>query len=217
MADDRALLIFGTGGSGREIASWAERASWDGRGFELLGFIDELDSGRELVGREVLSLAAASERHPAAHVVVAVGDPRLRERLLGRALDAGLASSPPLVHPGVELDTAEVRIGDGAVICPGAIVTVNVEVGAHVQINVHCSVMHDVTLGSFCTLSPGVHVSGNVNLEPYAFMGTGAVTVQGKPGSRLCIGKDAVVGAGAVVTRDVEPGVTVVGVPARPT
>ena len=71
-------------------------------------------------------------------------------------------------------------------------------------------------IGAYSTLSPGVHISGNVTLEPYTFMGTGAVTVNGLPGKPLTIGACAVVGAGAVVTKDVAGGVTVTGVPARP-
>ena len=38
----------------------------------------------------------------------------------------------------------------------------------------------------------------------------------GKPDKYLTIGKGAVIGAGAVVTKDVEPGAIVVGNPAKP-
>lgn len=49
-----------------------------------------------------------------------------------------------------------------------------------------------------------------------AYIGTGAVIKQGTPDRPLRIGAGAVVGMGAVVTRDVAPGMTVVGNPARP-
>jgi acetyltransferase-like isoleucine patch superfamily enzyme len=125
-------------------------------------------------------------------------------------------ASAPLLHPNVEYDHDNVEFGDGVVVCAGSILTVNIVVEAHAQINLDCTVGHDAVIGAYSTLSPGVHISGNVTLERYAFIGTGAVTVNGQPGWPLRIGTGAVVGAGAVVTRDVPAGVTVTGVPARP-
>lgn len=156
-------MIFGTGGAGREIAVWAERASWAGRPFRVLGLISDDDFGQVIGGREVWTLADAAGRHPGALTLVAVGDPQLRSRLVELAASAGLRPSPPLVHPGVwaELDTDTVTFGEGVVVCPGSIVTTNVKIGAHVQINVACTVMHDCRVGAFSTLSPGVHLSGN--------------------------------------------------------
>jgi acetyltransferase-like isoleucine patch superfamily enzyme len=74
---------------------------------------------------------------------------------------------------------------------------------------------HDVSLHDYVTLAPGVHVSGKVAIGHGAYLGTGAVTVDGGYDQPLVIGERAVVGAGAVVTRDVPPATTVVGVPAR--
>jgi acetyltransferase-like isoleucine patch superfamily enzyme len=108
-----------------------------------------------------------------------------------------------------------VQVAGGVVICAGSILTVNIEVHEHAQINLDCTVGHDAVIGAYATLSPGVHISGNVTLERRAFFGTGAVTVNGLPGRPLKIGEDAVIGAGAVVTRDIEAGITAIGVPAR--
>jgi sugar O-acyltransferase (sialic acid O-acetyltransferase NeuD family) len=213
----RPLLIYGAGGSGREIAAWAGAAVWDGEGCDPVGFIDDdAADGAGVHGLGAWPLAVAAERFPGAGVIAAVGDSRLRERLISAAEAAGLRSAPPLVHPGVEIDLAHVALGVGVVICPGSVVTTDIRIGDHTQINVNCIVTHDTVIGAYVTLSPGVALSGANALGDHAFLGTGAVTVNGLPGRPLRIGAGAVVGAGAVLTRDVAPGVTVVGVPARP-
>ncbi len=214
--DRHRLLLFGAGGFGREVANWCQRASWDGCGFELLGLIDDYLAGGTANGDPVYSLADAADRFPGAYVLATVGNPQLRERLMGKALESGLVPTPPLIHPTADWDPETVGLGEGVVICAGSILTVNIAVAAHAQINLDCTVGHDATIGRYCTLSPGTHISGNVILEERVFMGTGTVTVNGIPGTPIVLGADAVVGAGAVVTKNLESGVTVVGVPARP-
>jgi acetyltransferase-like isoleucine patch superfamily enzyme len=54
------------------------------------------------------------------------------------------------------------------------------------------------------------HVKGKIFIEDYVWIGTGAMIL---PGVR--IGRGAVVGARAVVSKSVEPGIIVVGNPAR--
>jgi len=213
--EPQQLLIFGAGGFGREIASWAERAGWQGRGFAVAAFVDDNVVTSELNGRPVLTLAQAAERHPGAGVIATVGQPAVRERMIAKAAELGLPATAPLIHPNVEYDHRYVSFAEGVVVCAGSILTVNIEVGPHVQINLDCTVGHDAVLEAYATLSPGVHISGNVTLERRSFFGTGAVTVNGFPGKPLVIGADSVVGAGAVVTRNVPPAVTVTGVPAR--
>jgi sugar O-acyltransferase (sialic acid O-acetyltransferase NeuD family) len=212
----RPLLIYGAGGSGREIAAWAARARWMGEAVELLGFIaDDAPAGTRVHGLGAWPLAQAAAEFAGAGVIAAVGDSRLRERLIAAAEAAGLLSAPPLIHPGVEIDLEHVELGAGVVISPGSVVTTDIRIGRHTQINVNCTVTHDTVIGAFATLSPGTQLSGTNHIGDHAFLGTGAATVNGHPGHPLRIGDGAVVGAGAVVTRDVAPGTTVVGVPAR--
>lgn len=213
--ETRELLIFGAGGFGREVASWAGRATWEGKGFQVVAFVDDTSPAAELNGIEVISLADAASRFPDAGLLATVGQPRARERMIARAAELGLAPAPPLIHPNVEYDHTYVSFGEGVVVCAGTILTVNIEVQPHAQINLDCTVGHDAVVGAYTTLSPGVHISGNVTLEDFSFIGTGAVTVNGFPGKPLVIGSDSVVGAGAVVTKNVPQGVTVTGVPAR--
>jgi sugar O-acyltransferase (sialic acid O-acetyltransferase NeuD family) len=208
------LAIFGASGFAREVAVWVERATWRGSAFRLVGFIDDVNPGGELRQRPVMTLAEMTSTHRPAFIV-AVGDPALRERLAQEAESAGLPVAPPLVHPSVEYDDGHVSLGDGAVVCGGCTLTTDITVGRHAQINLHCTVGHDVRLADYATLAPGVHVSGKVNVGRGAYLGTGAATVDGDYDRPLVIGDRAVVGAGAVVTRDVPDDTTVVGVPAR--
>lgn len=213
---DPRLLIFGASGDGREIASWAEQADWAGSRPQLVGHIDDCNPNRHVHGRPVYGLTDAAARHPGASFLVAVGDPRLRERLVREAEAAGLPAAPPLIHPNVViLDPEHVRVGPGTVVSPGCTLTTDIVLGAHVHINVNCSVSHDVDMDDFATLAPGVHVSGKVSIGVGASLGTGAVVIDGDYERPLVIGARSIVGAGAVVIRDVPPDTTVVGVPAR--
>ena len=89
-----------------------------------------------------------------------------------------------------------------------------IKLARHVHINIACTISHDVTIGEFSTLSPGVHVSGHVRIGKSVFIGTGANIINGSASQPLVIGDGAIVAAGACVTRDVEPGSMVAGVPA---
>jgi sugar O-acyltransferase (sialic acid O-acetyltransferase NeuD family) len=167
----------------------------------------------ECNGIPVVPLAKFADSYPDADVTIAVGDPILRERCAEKCAAAGL-SFISLVHPRVEI-SPWVSIGVGTVICAGSIVTTNVSLGEHVHINVDCTVSHDVELGDFTTLSPGVHIAGWVQVGRSVFFGTGAVVRNGNSGRKVRIGDRAVVGAGACVVSDVITDATVAGVPAR--
>lgn len=215
MPERSGLLIYGANGCGRELLSWAERATWGDQQVRVLGFVDDISPEKVVNGRQVWRLDEASRLHQRAFVVAAVANPELRERLVARAEDAGFTTAPPLIHPSVEYDRDHVTIGAGTVISPGTTLTTNIEIGRHVQVNLHCTIAHDAKLGDFVTLSPGCHISGRVRVERSAYLGTGVVMVHGMAGRPLVIGEGAVLGAGSVVIKDVPPKVTVFGVPAR--
>jgi sugar O-acyltransferase (sialic acid O-acetyltransferase NeuD family) len=205
------LAIFGAGASGREV-SWLARECW-GDDLSLTFLVDRHDLvGAPQNGIPVMHLADFANNFADTPVVVAIGDPVLREECVRKCMVAGLGFAT-LVHPRVEA-SRWVSLGTGTIVCAGAILTTNITIGAHVHINVGCTVSHDAKLADFATLSPGVHISGWVNVGSRAFLGTGAVVVNGSRERPIIIGDNAVIGAGACVIRDVAPGTTVVGVPA---
>jgi acetyltransferase-like isoleucine patch superfamily enzyme len=100
--------------------------------------------------------------------------------------------------------------GAGCIICAGSIFTTDIVVGSFVTFNLMCAITHDDVIGDFATLAPACNLSGNVHVGEGTDLGT---KVSAIPGVR--IGRWSIVGAGAVVTRDLPDNVTAVGVPAK--
>lgn len=204
------LYIFGAGGSGREIA-WLAEQSWGSRvAIEFL--VDIPDYPIRHVNGHGIRLITEVQPHSSARMVIAIGDPSSRRRIAQLCATTGLRETL-LVHPRAEI-SGSVELGSGTLVCAGAILTTNIRVGRHVHVNVDCTVSHDAIIGDFATLSPGVHVSGHVHIGEGAFIGTGANLINGSADAPLVIGNDAVIAAGACVTKSVEQGEMVAGVPA---
>ena len=209
------IVIYGAGGFAREVAWLVEDCSAESAPFKVVCFVDDNDKmhGKELNGHPVFSLEDARRIFPGARIVSGIGNPKTRERLMGKAASAGFDFAT-LIHPRTE-KSKTIEVGSGAVICAGNILTVNISLGMHVQINLDCTVGHNVVMGDYTTLAPGVHVSGWIHFGRLVYVGTGAVFINGTEDRPLTIGDSAVVGAGACVTKSVASGATVVGVPAR--
>ncbi len=204
------LYIFGAGGFGREVA-WLAQQSW-GNKVEVEFLVDlPADSTQPING---CAVRRPSEILPGstARFVVAVGDPSARRRLADRCSAIPLLETT-VVHPRAEASDS-VKLGPGTIICAGSILTANIRIGRHVHVNLDCTVGHDVLIGEFATLAPGVHVSGQVHIGQGVYIGTGATIINGTANVPLVIGDDAVIAAGACVTRAVAPGALVAGVPA---
>ncbi|AOY60136.1 acetyltransferase [Desulfococcus multivorans] len=209
------IAIYGSGGFGREVAWLAESCP----ALRIECFIDDdpLLDGKIVNDIPVMSFEAFC-RHtrdnagkPA--IVSAIGAPMVRQQVMEKVRRAGFAFET-LIHPRTEM-SRWVEIGEGTVICAGCILTTNIRLGEHVQINLDCTIGHDVVMADYATLAPGVHVSGFVHLGKRVYVGTGAVFLNGTRDNPLIVGDDAVIGAGACVTRDVPPNETWGGVPAR--
>ena len=205
------LVIFGAGGFGREVLQIVLDQNEDQRTWNFLGFLDGNPDllGKEIHGFPVLGGAEWLRGRSGVHVAVAVGNPAVKKKIVREILEMGENSFATLIHPDVWIGR-NVFIDPGTIICSGNRITTDIRIGAHVILNLNCTVGHDAIIEDFATLYPGVHVSGNVHLEEGAEIGTGTAIIQG-----VRVGAWTTVGAGAAVVRDLPPGVVAVGVPAK--
>jgi len=203
------LVILGAGGGSGSVL-WlletvnAERPQWN-----ILGFVDENPALHGTLHSE-LPVLGGFEWFDGRRPLVAhgVGSPAVRRRFAAKARERGL-SFATAIAPDVR-HSRFVTFGEGVLVCAGNLLSAHNKVGNHCFINMSCTMGHDGVMEDFCTLAPGVHVSGNCHFEEGVEIGAGAVIL---PGRR--IGKNAVIGAGAVVTTDIPAGCVAVGVPAK--
>lgn len=211
--------VIGVGGFGREVMPLAEHTLKNCNGnyhnSELV-FVVEDQYGlpqEEVNGHRVMKMtdflsAPASERR----FNIAIGSSIVRERI-ANSIPAEVAKPFSIISPN-HISLSGNTIGEGAIFCGFTHVTSNAQIGRFFHGNIYSYIAHDCVIGDFVTFAPGVMCNGHVVIEDHAYIGTGVVIKDGthKP---IVIGKGAVVGMGAVVTKSVPPGATVVGNPAK--
>lgn len=204
----KEIYIFGSSGFGKEVA-WLLEENGE---YQILGFIDDnpdvlgkVINGYKVVGNSEFLLSIDKP----INVVIAIGKPLIREKIVTKLKRNHLISFPNIISKDVRM-SKYVTFGEGNIVCAGNILTTNINVGDFNLINLNCTLGHDDILGSFITIYPGVNVSGNVCIGNNCELGTGSKIIQG-----LIIEHDTVVGAGAVIIRDIIESGTYVGIPAK--
>ncbi len=210
----KRIAIFGASGFGREVMPLARAQCLASAHQHELVFVDDQPAVSHVNGHAVLTYAQwialpANVRF----INVAIASSAVRQSLVERCTADGVQFFEVRAPNVVQLD--DVVLGEGAILSPFVMLTSNIRIGRHFHANIYSYVAHDCVIGDYVTFAPGVKCNGNVVIEDHAYIGTGAIIKQGKPGAPLVIGRGAVVGMGAVVTKSVPPGVTVVGNPAR--
>lgn len=192
--------IYGAGGHGKVVLD-AMQAS----GTVCAGFVDDNDIAL-WVGLTVFQLSKLSSEVKI-NLHLAVGNCKTREAIAARLVSASYFS---ITHPSALIaKTAE--IGLGTFCAAFSIVAPDAKIGNHCIINHAAVVDHDCVIGDFTHIAPQSSLGGGVKVGKGVLIGAGAILLPA-----VSVADYAVVGAGAIVTKDVAAGLTVVGNPAKP-
>ena len=214
---DIVFGLFGAGGFGREVIEIANQhfAKLSNDQFYVkIYFIESSPVNSKIYSYDVISeedfhkLSCAKK-----YFNIAVSNSVAREQIANRFIDKGAESLSIRAANSILYNNLD--ISSGSIICGFCTITSDVKIGKFFHANIYSYVAHDSVIGDFVTFAPGVMCLGNVHIDDHAYIGAGAILKQGTKDEPLVIGRGAIVGMGAVVTKNVEPFTTVVGVPAR--
>lgn len=203
------VALYGADGFGREVLQFVKRQ----KNWKSIVFVDDNLSkqGQRLDGIAVVSFEDALRE--GFSFAVAIADPAIRQKLVNKIKLGGGTLQTLIADSALISDTAV--IGEGAIISDNVIITANCMIGVSFHANIFSYVAHDCVVGDYVTLAPRVSCNGRVTIGDHAYIGTSAVIKQGSHSNPTRIGERAIVGMGAVVTKNVEPQTVVVGNPAR--
>lgn len=205
------VLIIGAGGHGKVVLDILRATP----AFKPVAFLDAdpalantAISGLPVLG-QINLLPKLRQQQKLRHAIVAIGDNRSRQSYI-KALRDHDFTLVNAVHPTAHVSPSA-KLGTGVVVCPTAVVGTEAQLADGVIVNTGAIVDHECVVEECVHLAPGSLLAGRVRVGQGAFVGLGAKVIQ-----CLTVGTWSTLGAGATAVRDVPPGTTVVGTPARP-
>lgn len=200
------VAIIGAGELGKQILHLANK-----NGYNVVGFFDDYCKESQIDEKLVLggvdNVYDKSDRFDS--VVIAIGYKHMDVRLrLYSKLKLHGVKFATIIDKTAIIDST-VIIGEGSVITSSVILDKGVIIEENVFINVACCVAHDSVIGAHSFLAPRVAIAGFTHVGQSSFLGINSTIID-----NLCLPSKIKVGAGAVVTSNLEGPGLYVGVPA---
>lgn len=198
----KEVIIIGAGRHAKVIADIVQSS-----GDHLLGFLVGGSTETTFLGKPILGKDTDYHLFPNAHFIIAIGDATAREYFVNNMQNAKWYTA---IHPTAVISSLDTSIGEGTAVMANAVINPCSRVGKHCIINTTAVVEHDDKIDDFAHISVGAKLAGKVMVGKRTWVGVGS-TVK----DEITICSDCMIGAGAVVVKNItEPG-TYVGVPAK--
>ena len=204
-------IIIGSGTYGEVYLAYLQEA-----GVEVVGFLDDDPKyhGQKVRDIPVLGpislLETLKETHGVEAVYCPLGNNKLRVCFLTKARELGF-ETPNFIHPNVTIGPHVTIANKGVYILQCTQIMPFVTIDEDVMISSGSNIIHHSHLMQGTFVSNGVNLGANVCSKKYAYIGMGATVMTGVKE----LGEDCLIGAGAVVIRDVPDGAVMAGVPAK--
>ncbi|MBR0196755.1 MAG: acetyltransferase [Kiritimatiellae bacterium] len=204
------LIIIGARGCGREVADWAKSCIGYGSEFVIKGFLDGKADALDGFGEwpPILGNVEGYKFSNDEVFVVALGDPKWKRHYAEIALSNG-GLPYTLIEQSARIG-AHSKIGKGCLVLANARISVNCDIGDFVLLSSSCVIGHDVKIGAFSHVGAFGFMGGFSSLGENVTMHPRVSVLPHKK-----VADNATLGAGSVCIRNVKPGITVFGIPAK--
>lgn len=203
-------IIIGAGTYGEVYLAYLQEA-----GVDIVGFLDDDPKFECQNVRGVPVLGGVSrlndlkETENIEAVYCPLGNNKLRVKFLMMAKNLGY-QTPNYIHPSV-IVSPHVTIGEGVYILLGTTIMPHTVIKDYVMISMGVHLAHHNVLEEGVFLSTGCNFGASIHARKYAYCGISSTIMTGMHE----LGEDCLIGAGAVVTKDVPERAVMVGVPAK--
>lgn len=194
--------IFGTSGFAKEV----EFIIKDNNKENEVIFVSEHKSNN----KNTISEKEFFEIKKNVNCVLAIGNVKIRKKIFDKVKFKKNINFPNIIHKSAILDLSRNNLGYGNIICPGSILTTNINLNNFIILNLNSTVGHDTSIDSYTTVSPGVNISGKVKIEQEVFFGTNCCCFE-----NITIANKISIGAGSVITKSLLQEGVYLGIPAK--
>lgn len=208
MEKRKKFAFIGAGGHAAAVRPYI-----DVEQYSLIGYFDDIQkdtfNGLPILG-EIDEVNKYIENGEVEAVFIAIGDNQKRAEVFNKIKGRYYTKIINIISDNATILNPEMIRGQGIFIGHNAFVGADVEIRDNVIINTNTIVEHGTVVNSHCNISPAAVVLGDIVLNEGVYIGASSTVKQ-----QLHIEAWTIVGAGAVIVRDIEAAGTYVGIPAR--
>ncbi|MBP2832006.1 acetyltransferase [Aquimarina sp. U1-2] len=204
------VIIIGASGHAKVIIEAIEFK----KQYEIFGLVDSYkEKGEKLMNHEILGSEYEIPNLMEQGItkgVIAIGDNWTRLQMYNKIKTLAPDFEFVTVVHHSAIVSSRAKIGKGTVILTGVKINTDARVGNFCILNTNSSLDHDCDMHDFSSIAPGVTVGGNVKIDFCTAICLGANIIQG-----VHVGEHTIVGAGSLITKNVDSFKLVYGVPGK--